>query len=353
MLCVDVRVPLRGFDLDVSIEAGPVCLALAGPSGAGKTTLLRAVAGLTRPAAGRVTCDGEEWLDTSRGLDLPPELRRCGYLFQEYALFPHMRAWQNVAFGLRELARRDRRARAEELLERFGALHLADAMPLSLSGGERQRVALARALARSPRVLLLDEPLSALDSRTRVEAARELGAAVRAAGVPALLVTHDFSQAAELGDEVAVVESGRLLQRGPAADLAAAPASSFVADFVGASVLRGIARSGPGGLTVVDLDGGGSLASTDSAEGPIAASVFPWEVTIEPPGTAAHGSAQNRLRAEVASVTHLGNRVRVGLLAPQPLAAEVTRAAAESLHLAAGDRIDACWKATATRLTPV
>jgi molybdate transport system ATP-binding protein len=315
--------------------------------------LLRVVAGLVQPREGRVTVDGEVWTDTAAGVSMPPERRRCGYLFQDYALFPHLSAWRNVAYALPEVPRKLRRGRAEELLERFGVAHLAASRPAELSGGERQRVALARTLARTPKVLLLDEPLSALDTRTRGVAARELGKALREAGVPALLVTHDFSEAALLGDEVAVVDRGRLVQRGSARDLASEPASAFVADFLGASVLEGTARPASAGLTVVELDGGGELWSTDVVRGRAAASVFPWEVTLEEAGTADHGSAQNRLQGTVLSVTPVGNRFRVALATPQPLAAEVTEGAFERLPLGVGDRVDACWKATATRLSSV
>ena len=176
MLRVEARTRLGALTLDaaLSVEAGR-CLALAGPSGAGKTSILRVAAGLLRPEHGTVACGEEVWLDTARGIDVAPERRGCGYVFQEYALFGHLRAWQNVAYPLSGLPRRARRERAQELLERFGIGALADARPRTLSGGERQRVALARALARGPRALLLDEPLSALDARTRAAAGRELG----------------------------------------------------------------------------------------------------------------------------------------------------------------------------------
>ena len=326
------------------------CLAVAGPSGAGKTSLLRVVAGLLRPEHGLVEAGRETWLDTRRGVDVPPERRRCGYLFQEYALFPHLSALLNVAYPLRGPDRRDR---AAALLDRFGMSRLADARPRTLSGGERQRVALARALAREPDVLLLDEPLSALDARTRAGAARELGGLLREADVPAVLVTHDFAEAAALGDRVAIVDAGRILQEGTPSDLAAAPRSAFVADFTGAVVLTGTAHGGPDGLTHVALHGGGSVTSTDRADGPVAVSVYPWEIAIEPAGEARHGSTQNRLAAEVLSVTVVGNRVRLGLAGPQPLAAEITRASAEALGLRPGVRVTASWKAAATRVVAV
>jgi molybdate transport system ATP-binding protein len=353
MLSVEARLPLRDFELTLALDLPKGCLALAGPSGAGKTTLLRVVAGLARAGVARVAVDGEVWTDTVGGVFVPPEERRCGYLFQDYALFPHLSAWRNVAYALPDVARRLRRSHAEALLERFGVAHVSESRPATLSGGERQRVALARTLARSPRVLLLDEPLAALDPRTRGAAGRELGATLRETGVPAVLVTHDFFEAALLGDEVAIIDRGRLVQRGPPRELASKPASGFVADFLGASVLEGRAHPASGGLTLVELDGGGTVTSTDTVSGPAAASVFPWEVTLEAPGTADHGSAQNRLHGTVLSVTPIGNRYRVALAAPQPIAAEVTEAALDRLPLRVGDQVDACWKATATRLAPL
>jgi molybdate transport system ATP-binding protein len=352
LLHVEARTRVGALELDVAIDvADGECLALAGPSGAGKTSVLRVAAGLLRPAAGRVTCGGEVWLDTETGVDVPAERRRCGYLFQDYALFPHLSALANVAYPLRELPRAERAKRAWELLERFGLGDRGDSRPGELSGGERQRVALARALAREPRALLLDEPLSALDARTRASAGRELARTLRATRVPAVLVTHDFGEAAQLADRVAVVDAGRAVQTAPAAELAARPASAFVADFTGAVVLTGVARAGDG-ATVVDLDGGGTVTSSDQAAGRVAATVHPWEIALEPEQAAGAGSAQNRLPATVESVTTVGSRARVGLAAGQPLAAEITAQSAERLGLQPGTQVIATWKATATRLVP-
>ncbi|MGN6187718.1 MAG: TOBE domain-containing protein, partial [Conexibacter sp.] len=209
-----------------------------------------------------------------------------------------------------------------------------------------------RALAAKPRALLLDEPLAALDARSAAAARRELGGLLRELRVPALLVTHDFEEAALLGDEVAVLDDGRIVQRGSAAQLAAAPASAFVADFTGAVVLHGHARTDTDGTTCVTLDGGGEVVALAPAVGPVAVSVHPWEISLEPPGSPATGSARNRLAVEVTSVTALGNRVRVGLATPQPLAAELTEASAARLGLAPGARALASWKAAATRVLP-
>jgi molybdate transport system ATP-binding protein len=343
-----------GLDLSLVVPAGS-CYALAGPSGAGKTTALRIVAGLLRPERGRVTCGEEIWLDTGRGVERPPEERRCGYVFQDYALFPHLSAWRNVAYGLRGVPRAERRRRAEELLERFGLGGRAAARPRALSGGERQRVALARALARRPRALLLDEPLAALDARTRASAARELADVLRSATGPALLVTHDFGEASLLADRVGVVDGGRIVQEGAPAELAARPATAFVADFTGAVVLTGLARGGEDGMTLVALDGGGTVSSLEPGEGAVAVSVHPWEIAVErvAPGDAAatgRGSARNRLGGEVSSLTVLGNRARVGIAASQPLTAEISAASAARLELEPGTPVTATWKAAATRL---
>jgi molybdate transport system ATP-binding protein len=347
---LSARDRLREFELQVELRVEDTrCLAIVGPSGAGKSTVLRIVAGLRHADPGRVSVGGVTWLDSDRSVDLPPEERACGFMFQEYALFPHLSAWRNVAFGISGRSA-ERRARALELLRRFGVEELAEARPGSISGGERQRVALARSLARDPSVLLLDEPLSALDTRTRAHAARELAAALREAGVPAIVVTHDFAEAALLADEICVMDRGRIVQRGTAAELSARPASAFVADFAGSVVLSGTARRDSEGLTEVELEGGGQVRSTDEVEGPVAVSVFPWEIGLEPAGAAPHGSALNWLPVEVVSVTEVGNRVRVGLAAPQPLVAEITAESTRALGLSPGVQAVATWKATATRL---
>ena len=211
--------PLRTFvaSADLSVARGET-LALVGPSGAGKTTTLRVVAGLLRPQSGLVTVDDTVLLDTDRGRDVAPEQRRVGYLFQEYALFPHLDVQGNVRFGARD------RSGVRDLLERFRIGHLGRARVGELSGGERQRVALARALARDPAVLLLDEPLSALDAHTRAGVRAELRGLLHSLELPTLLVTHDFEDAATLADRVGVISEGRVLQLGTPTELVSAPA---------------------------------------------------------------------------------------------------------------------------------
>jgi molybdate transport system ATP-binding protein len=339
-LSLDLTVPLRSFRVDLALEARGEAVALVGPSGAGKSTVLRAVAGLVRPEAGRIALGGETWFDAGARVHLPPEARSVGYVFQDYALFPHMSVEANVRFG--------GKARAQELLERLGLEHLARAWPAELSGGERQRVALARALARDPRVLLLDEPLAALDAHTRASVRLELQQLLRELGLPTLLVTHDFEDAAALADRVGVVLEGRLLQLGRPAELVEQPADPFVAALTGGNLLPGRARPGRDGLTEVALDGGGLVYATEAAAGRVGVVVQPWEVSLarEEP----HDSALNHVAGTVASVVPLGNRVRVRV---GPLTAEVTAASAERLGLRAGEAVVASFKATGARLVPL
>jgi ABC-type sulfate/molybdate transport systems ATPase subunit len=329
--------PLRAFRLALELEIGRETVALVGPSGAGKTSVLRAIAGLLQPEEGLVRIGDEVWLDTAAGRSLPPERRSVGLVFQDYALFPHLTVAGNVRFG----GRKD----AAALLESFGIGHLASARPGELSGGERQRVALARALARDPAVLLLDEPLSALDTQTRMHVRAELGATLRRLALPTLVVTHDFAEAATLADRIGVLVDGELVQTGTASELISAPASRFVADFTGTNVLRGRAGPGPNGLTAIDLDDGGRIFSTDPGAGRVGAVVHPWDITV---GRAApDDSSLNHIEGAITALTPLGNRVRVTL---GPLTAEITAASAERLGLRPGDRAIASFKATGIRV---
>jgi molybdenum ABC transporter ATP-binding protein len=339
-LRLDFGVPLRSFELRLALDVGRETVALVGPSGAGKSTVLRAIAGLIRPGSGRIELDGERLFDADAGIDLPPERRRVGLVFQEYALFPHMTVAQNVEYGGKE--------RAAELLERFRISHLAKARPGQLSGGERQRVGLARALARGPRVLLLDEPLSALDAHTRVNVRAELQELLRELALPTLLVTHDFEDAAALADRVGVIVEGRVLQLGPPPELVAAPIDPFVASFTGGNLLRGHAQARANGLTQVSLEDGTILYSVDPAVGRVGLVVYPWEVSVARRAVA--DSALNHVTAPISSLVPLGNRVRVRI---GPLVAEVTTESADQLALERGETVVASFKATATRLVPL
>jgi molybdate transport system ATP-binding protein len=333
-LRLSLDIPLREFALNVELIVGREVVALAGPSGAGKTTLLRAIAGL-QAGRGRISVDGDDWLDSARGIDLPAEQRSVGLVFQEYALFPHLTVRKNVEFG---------RKGGAALLERFGLATLADAKPRELSGGERQRVALARALAPDPAVLLLDEPLSALDAHTRGEVRAELQQLLREADRPTLVVTHDFEDAATLATRVGVLVQGRVRQLGSPDELVASPADPFVASLTGANVLRGNARRS-GDLTELELPTGEMIRSTDPVEGDAVAIVYPWEVTLS--RTPPDDSAQNQIAGVVASLVPVGNRIRARV---GPVTAEITADSSERLGLQVGATAVASFKATATKL---
>ncbi len=271
-LSVDLTHPLRRFELALSLDVPPGTLALVGPSGAGKSSVLRAIAGLLAPARGRIALGADVWLDTTASVDVPAERRPVGMVFQEYALFPHLTVRGNVAYGARG------KDDVDELLERFRIDGLATARPGSLSGGERQRVALARALARKPDVMLLDEPLAALDAHTRDTVRGELRALLGGLGLPTVLVTHDIEDATTLAERIGVIVDGRLLQVGTPSELLSRPADRFVASFTGANVLEGVAVAGEGGLTAVTLDTGGTVWTTDEGRGRVAIAIHPWEV---------------------------------------------------------------------------
>jgi len=339
ILSVDITVPLRSYTLDVGLEVGQATIALVGPSGAGKSTVLRTIAGLVRPRRGRIALGGKTWFSSEEGVDLAPEDREVGLVFQEYALFPHMTVRRNVSYG--------GTARVDELLERLRIAGLADAKPGRLSGGERQRVALARALAREPGVLLLDEPLSALDAHTKATVRSELRELLRELRLPTLLVTHDFEDAAVLADRVGVLVDGTLVQTDTPQALVAAPANPFVAGLTGANVIEGNARP-HGDLAEVVLDDGSTIFSTDAGSGRVGVVVYPWEITIssQPPTD----SSLNHVRGSITSLVAVDNRVRVQLGA---LTAETSKESAERLGLAEGTPVVASFKATATRLLPL
>ncbi|MBI2205588.1 MAG: ABC transporter ATP-binding protein [Candidatus Rokubacteria bacterium] len=240
-LDVRLRKQLPGFTLDVAWTAGDGVVALFGPSGAGKTLTLQCLAGLVRPDIGRIVVDGRVCVDTAAGIELAPQQRRLGYVFQGYALFPHLTVAANVAFGLRDRPRAERDARVRTVLARLGLDGLGERWPRDLSGGQRQRVALGRALAIDPALLLLDEPLSALDLPLRQALREELRRILEDWAIPAVIVTHDFTEAYRLGDRIVVYEAGHVVQDAPRDELLWRPASESVARIIGIrNILHGI-----------------------------------------------------------------------------------------------------------------
>ena len=331
-----VTVPLRAFQLCLSLTVDST-VALIGPSGAGKSTVLNAIAGLVKPAAGSIRCDDETWFDADRGVFVRPEDRRVGLVFQDYALFPHLTVRQNIEYA--------RRRGADEYLDRFGIRQLERARPGSLSGGERQRVALARALARDPEILLLDEPLSALDAHTKIEVRTELQQLLAELEIPTLLVTHDFEDAAALAGHVGVIVEGELRQEGSPADLVAEPADAFVASFTGANLLHGQPHRASSDTTGIRLDDGTVILTSDIGVGAGTLAVYPWDITIST--TRPDDSAMNVIGGAITAITELGNRARVTI---GPLSAEITLDSLRRLRLQTGGHAYASFKATGTRI---
>jgi molybdate transport system ATP-binding protein len=349
---VELRHRLSRLDLDVAFSAGRETLALVGPSGSGKSTILHAIAGLLRPERGRVVSRERTLLDTERGIDVPPEDRRVGLVFQNGGLFPFMNVVANVAYGVRgdRRARRAREEQARSVVDRFGISHLADARPRTLSGGERQRVALARAIASDPEILLLDEPLSALDAVTRAEVAAELELRLAEAALPTILVSHDFTDVLGLADRVLVIHEGRVVQTGRPAELLEAPASGFVASLAGVNYCVGHAARRDELTEVQNADWPIPIRSVDAAEGPVGVVVYPWEVSLA--AELPQGSALNAVSGAVRRVAVVGNRARVTLDSRPPIVAEVTEQSVRHLELEPGTIVVASWKATSTRLVP-
>jgi len=357
VLDVRIRRRLGSFELEVALAAprGAVTV-VVGESGGGKTTLLRLVAGLLVPDEGRIALDQRVLCDRAAGTWVAPEARSTGWVAQDYALFPHLSARSNVAFGLRALGRprAEVRERTERALTRFGIAEVAGRRPHQLSGGQQQRVALARALVLDPQVLLLDEPLAALDPGSRRSVRGELRRLLDGLPCVTLFVTHDPAEALAFGDRIAVLEGGRVTQSGPREEFLRHPGSRYVAEFLGVNLFEGeiVERTGDG-LAMLEA-GGGRLAVPDpGAAGRARALLHPHDVTLslEPPV----GSARNLLRGAIEDLIPeppAGERVRVLLETSPPLAAQVTRAAVLSLGLSRGREVWASFKATAVELLP-
>ncbi|MFF9173606.1 ABC transporter ATP-binding protein [Streptomyces sp. NPDC014793] len=332
-----------GFRLDVALTAAPGdVIALLGPNGAGKSTALRALAGLLPLTGGHLRLDGTPLERT------PPESRPVGVVFQDYLLFPHLSALDNVAFGPRcqGAGKAEARAQAAAWLDRMGLAGHASAKPRRLSGGQAQRVALARALATRPRLLLLDEPLAALDARTRLEVRAQLRRHLAEFEAVAVLVTHDPLDAMVLADRLVVVEHGHVVQHGTPSEIARRPRTDYIARLVGLNLYRGQA----GGHTV-RLDAGPSVTTTEDLSGPVFVAFPPAAVTLfrdRPTGA----SARNLWRCEVAGLETHGDQIRADLSGELPLAADLTTVAAAELDLRPGASVWATVKATQTHAYP-
>jgi molybdate transport system ATP-binding protein len=335
MLEADIQLRLGKFSLDAAFSAAPgEVVALLGPNGSGKSTTLQALTGLLPLAGGRIVLDGTVLDDPAQRTRVAPEKRPIALMFQDYLLFPHMSALENVAFGLRASGtdKKAARQKAAEALARVGLEDQAGKKPGSMSGGQQQRVAMARALVTDPKLLLLDEPLAALDVSTKTDVRRLLRTTLRQSSAANILVTHDLLDAVALGDRMIVIENGGIVQTGTPADVTARPRSRYVADLTGVNLLRGTARG-----TKVDLDGGGQLACADPVTGPVFAVIAPAEVAVH--RQRPDGTAGNLWRGTVSEVDLMGDRVRVRVDGTPTITAEVPPSAVDELKLDDGGEL--------------
>jgi molybdate transport system ATP-binding protein len=352
LLDMVVRCRLGAFLLDVELacERGP--LVIIGPSGAGKSATLRMIAGVLSPDAGRIAVSGRVLFDAEGGVNVAAQLRRLGYVPQEYALFPHLSAEANIGFGLRGLGGDERRARAREMLALTGLEEQRALRPRQLSGGQRQRVALARALAVRPDVLLLDEPFAALDAPTRTSLLEDVRSLIARTGVASIFVTHDRNEALRLADTVAVMMDGRIRQVGTPGEVFGSPADEEVAGFVGVETIApGRVRSVDEGVAVVEasgqtVEGGGEVSPGDE----VLVCVRPEDVALSLVKEIDRTSARNHLRGRVVRVAPAGPFVRAEVDVGFVLVALVTRHSVEDLGIAAGVECVATFKASAVHL---
>ncbi|WP_327147732.1 ABC transporter ATP-binding protein [Nocardia sp. NBC_01329] len=346
-LTAELRLTRGDFSLDLDLDLAPgEVVALLGPNGAGKTTALRALAGLTPLTAGSIRLGDRVWDAPPREF-VPPERRSAGVVFQDYLLFAHLDALDNVAFGLRArgLRRAAARERAARWLERVGLADHTHTRPRALSGGQAQRVALARALAVEPELLLLDEPLAALDAATRVRVRSELDRHLGDYPGHTLLVTHDPLDAMVLADRLVIVEDGVLVQQGPPGEVARRPRSDYVADLVGLNLFRGTASG-----TVIRLDGGGELTVAEPATGPVHLTFAPSAVGLHP--ECPTGSPRNTWPVTVAGLEQHAHTVRVRLDGAVPALADITAATVADLRIRPGSQLWAALKATEIHCYP-
>jgi molybdate transport system ATP-binding protein len=349
-LRADVDLQQGSLALTVGLTAEPhETVALLGPNGAGKTTLLRALAGLQPIDRGRIVLDGAVLDAPEDRAWVPSERRPIGFVFQDHLLFPHLSALENVAFGLRARGARrgDARRQAHAWLERMGLDEYASARPHQLSGGQAQRVALARALAGSPRLLLLDEPLAALDATTRIGVRRDLRRHLDVFVGPRVLVTHDPIDAMVLADRVIILEHGHVTQAGLLAELRAQPRSDYIADLIGVNLYRGTLTGDR-----VALDGGSALVVVNdhNLRGDVFAAIRPEAVSLHRDRPT--GSPRNTWQGTVATVALEGPRARVTLDGPVTVTAEITQRAVDDLGIRPGARAWVSAKATEIETYP-
>ena len=343
--------PTVSIRADLELDAGDNRVTvLFGPSGSGKTTILRCLAGLDRPQEGFIRFGEEVWFDAAAGVNRPPQQRRLAYVSQDYGLFPHFSVEQNIRFGM-DASGSDAGDRVETILRSVHLEGIGQRLPAQLSGGERQRVALARTLARDPRLILLDEPLAALDLPLRDPMRRELRQFLRSIDVPSVVVTHDRIDALTLGDRMAVLSDGHIHQVAAVHEVFSRPADLAVAAAVGVeTVVPGEIVQSIAGLATVRVGSSQIVA----AHGPVAAhAVFVCiraEDVILEASQRTDLSARNQLTGRVTAIQPEGGVVRVTLECGFSLSALITRTACDELHLVEGSAVTAVVKATAVHL---
>jgi molybdate transport system ATP-binding protein len=346
-----------GFEIRIdSLQTGREAnvTVLFGPSGTGKTTVLRCLAGLERPEEGRISFNGRMWFDTTANLFLPACKRRIGFVSQQYALFPHLSIEQNIAYGLKALPPKQKSSRVREMLKWLGLHGLEKRLPNELSGGQQQRVALGRAVAPRPELLLLDEPLGALDSPTRQRLRSELRMLLKETDTPALLVTHDRTDALALGDDLVVMNSGRIAQHGRVIDVFTRPANLAVAEIVAMETVQPGRVLERGELVTVAI-AKQVIRALDKGLGAGVSEVFVCiraEDVIVIKGDPVRGSARNCLAGVVGIIAQEGQMIGVQLDCGFPLRAFLTRQACEELTLRTGDHVQALIKAPHVHLIP-
>jgi len=321
------------LDVDITISSGTVT-AVLGPNGSGKSSLLRTLAGLQGIESGEIRF-GDRVVNAAPSIHVSPQKRSVGVVFQDYALFPHLSVEQNIAFGPRSLgaSKKEAHTQSQAQMNSLGITELANRKPGQISGGQGQRVALARALATQPDLLLLDEPLAALDAQTREGVRAELDRQIKAFAGCVVFVTHDPLDAMLLADRVIVLENGVITQDGTPGQLAARPETSYVATLMGVNLIRGQAQAG-----VLHVEGGGVLHIPQSSlEGEVLAVLRPEAITLhinEP-----EGSARNAWQGTVSGLTPMHDRIRVSVEASPPVVATITHASLADLKLAVGSPI--------------
>lgn len=364
MISCEIKKQLRDFELDIRFELGDGTLVIVGKSGCGKSTTLKAIAGLITPDQGKIQVGETIYFDRQLKININPEDRGIGFLFQNYALFPHLDVFDNVAYGLavRKISKKEQLIRVEETLHSLGITHLSKSMPSELSGGEQQRVALARAIVVKPKLLILDEPLSALDVTTHARVRSELKKTLSALKIPSIIVTHDYEDAISLGERILVMDKGSVIQEGTSKDLLTKPRSSFVADFSGTNYFAAHVVEIKDTFIHLELSErneriiSGHLNNVtgdrEIGKREINFMVYPWDIQLfkkndldlkrESDSTKAiNGGATNIISGRIINILSYGNRVRIEFEGSIPLTIELMSEQIKKLELREGDLADA------------